>query len=189
MRQVLSSVMLFILAFNWLGYDLVANLMNSSLHKEANHRIEQGNYNKGQLIEIKVDLELPYATDWTAFERIQGAVTYKGVVYNFVERKYENGQMVYRCLPNQRGTELQNARDYFQTLVYDMESQDQQDPAPNEQTAKKLSIETTVLPVAAYTFSLPVCGAVHPFWLQKACMNGFGFIPTQPPEEDMNVTV
>ena len=183
MRKLLSILLLGILAFNWLGFDLVVAWMNVNVNRVAQASIDEGRFNPDQLIEIKVDLELPYTTDWTNFENIKGTVSYQGVVYNFVERKYEKGQMIYRCLPNHRGTELQNARDYFYTLAYDMEKQEKkQDPVPQQSSAKKLSIETTVDELVSVELVQNNSSILHPLYLTKARMSGFGFIPSQPPE-------
>ena len=173
-----------ILVFNWLGYDLVVSVMNLRINHIAEANIEKGNYDQSQLIEIKVDLQLPYSIDWTDFEKVNGTVSYHGMVFNFVERKYENGQMIYRCLPNHRGTELQHARDYFYSLVYDMENQEKKnDSAPQHSTSvKKLNIESTVndiLAEADFNFSK---ASIHGHFINSDCLNGFGFMPAQPPE-------
>ena len=182
-KRLLPILLLVLLAFNWLGYDLFVAMMNAHANRIAETNIEAGKFNPQQLIEIKVDLELPYTTDWTSFEKTKGTVSYQGVVYNFVERKYEKGQMIYRCLPNQRGTELQNARDYFYSLAYDMEKQEKkQDSAPKQLSIKKGNVDFTFEELAPFkNFNLEKV-ALYNSHITKACLNGFGFIPTQPPE-------
>lgn len=182
-KRLVPILLIAILAFNWLGYDFVVAFMNARSNQLAETKIEEGNFDTQQLIEIKVDLALPYSTDWTDFEKIKGTISYQGVVYNFVERKYENGQMIYRCLPNHRGTELQNARDYFYTLAYDLEKQEsKKDSAPKQVSVKKVNIDITfeaLHPFKSLTSEASVLFNAH---ISKACLNGFGFIPTQPPE-------
>lgn len=175
--------MLLVLAFNWLGYELVAGLLIAKQREVAQRDIDNRRYDARRLVEIRVDLGLPYATDWKAFESVEGVVTYQGTVYNFVERKYEKGQMVYRCLPNHRGTELQNAREYFQSLVFDLDSRDGSEQAPKSMpSVKKPSLETTVsepAPSVAGLYGLP---SHIPFRHFSATRDGFGFIPAEPPE-------
>ena len=182
-KRIVSIILLVILAFNWLGYDLVVGLMNAHSNQIAEENIDNGNFDSQQLIEIKVDLELPYSTDWTAFEKTKGTISYQGIVYNFVERKYESGKMIYRCLPNHRGTELQNARDYFYSLAYDMEKQEnKKDSAPKQVNAKKINIEVTFEALNPFSTVSTESSVLYNAHVSKACLNGFGFIPTQPPE-------
>lgn len=183
MRKLLSIILFTMLAFNWLGLDLVVSWMNVKVHRIAQTSIDEGTYNPKQLIEITVDLELPYTTDWNGFESIKGTLSYQGVVYNFVERKYEKGHMIYHCLPNQRGTELQNARDYFYSLAYDMEKQEKkQDSAPKQLSIKKGTVDITFEELVPFKNMCLEKIALHNPHRTKACLNGFGFIPTQPPE-------
>lgn len=183
MRKVLSTILLLVLAFNWLGYEFVASLLIANQRADMQRDIDSRRYDESRLVEIRVDLGLPYATDWKAFESVEGIVTYRGIVYNFVERKYENGQMVYRCLPNGRGTELQNAREYFQSLVFDLDSPEGREQAPKPMPSlKKPSLETTVMErvhaLARLQGSLFHIPQPH----SSSTRDGFGFIPAEPPE-------
>lgn len=182
MRRLISIVLLLILAINWLGLDLVFTLLNTKANRQLESRIESGNYDANQLIELKVDLQLPYATDWARFEQTKGTIVIEGIVYNFVERKYENGQMIYRCIPNHKGTQLQSAREYFHNLAYAMEKQDKKQPAPKPAAAKKLSIETTVTEKWEWSHDLSLSAPLHTPVLPHTKMDGFGTIPSQPPE-------
>lgn len=179
---MIALLFLSVLAMNWLGYDLIVGLIQSKENKQFYSKIEAGEYDTQQLYEIKVDLQLPYATDWAEFEKIRGTVVVDGVVYNFVERKYENGFMIYKCLPNHRGTELQNARDYFQTLVYDMEKQEKKNPAPKPAPVKKLNIESTELELNNLAFSSFLPQNQHQSFITGDRLDGFGSIPSQPPD-------
>ena len=182
MRQVASISLFLLLAFNWLGYDVVVAVLNAKAHYTAQKDIDQRLYDPSRLIEIKVPLDLPYSTDWASFEQVKGVISYEGVLYNFVERKYENGQMTYRCLPNQRGTEIQNARDYFYSLVYDLDKQEKGDSAPKQIASKKLNIETTV--DHAWSDNGLADHTTNPLGrvLSKSMSEGHANLPLQPPE-------
>ena len=182
MRKIIATIFLATLAMNWLGYDLIVAVIQNNANKVFNNKIESGDFNTQNLYEIKVDLDLPYATDWATFEKTRGTIVVDGVVYNFVERKYENGFMIYRCLPNHRGTELQNARDYFQSLVYDMEKQEKKDPAPKPTPVKKLSIESTELEINNFSFASHIQHNHPSSFISAARLDGFGSIPSQPPD-------
>jgi len=144
-RKVITGILLFILSFNWLGYDLVLSVIDSNLRTGARAAIERGDYNASTLREIRVDLGLPYPTDWSDFEQVNGTVTVDGIVYEFVERKYEQGQMVYRVLPNFKSTEVQKARAEVLAMSLDREQDDPSGTLPGQISLfKKLNIETTV---------------------------------------------
>ena len=182
MRQVASISLFLLLAFNWLGYDVVVAVLNAKARHTAQRAIDQRRYDPTQLIEIKVPLELPYSTDWSSFEQVKGMISYEGVLYNFVERKYENGHMTYRCLPNQRGTELQNARDYFYSLVYDLEKQEKGESAPKHQTSKKINIEVTFDHDWVLSGIQSTPSTERGRFSSKSMMDGHANLPLQPPE-------
>jgi hypothetical protein len=181
-RQITAILLIAVLATNWYGYDLLLPLLNNKENNTIAANFANGAYQENELLEIKVDLELPYATDWTSFEKINGTIVVQGVIYNFVERKMENGHMVYHCLPNYKSTALQNARDYFHTLVYNMEKQEDSKPVPASQHTKKLNLETTVLAFEnVESIVANVSSAPKAFPIGKYA-EGFTHLPSQPPE-------
>lgn len=144
-RKVITGFLLFVLSFNWLGYDFLLSLIESNLRTGARAAIERGDYNASTLREIRVDLGLPYPTDWSDFEQVNGTVTVDGIVYEFVERKYEQGQMVYRVLPNYKSTEVQKARAEVLAMSLDRDQDEHAGNLPGQISLfKKLNIETTV---------------------------------------------
>lgn len=184
MRKGLAFLLILLLSINWMGYEMVMGLLIAHNRQATQRTIAAGRYDAQHLIEIKVDLHLPYATDWPAFEAIEGTVHFQGVVYNFVERKYAQGHMIYRCLPNSRGTELQNAREYFQSLVFDLDRPGDNERAPTlPANGKKPSLETLVFEtdhLSQLLLDQPPVSRLR-FHATALC-NGFGYLPAQPPE-------
>jgi hypothetical protein len=83
-------------------------LLEASLDKE--------DYDPNDLITIKVPLSLPYVTDGNDFQRVDGEIELGGRVYKFVKRKIFQGQLVLLCLPDDRKTHLNTAKeDFFKT--------------------------------------------------------------------------
>ena len=182
-RKVITSALLFILSFNWLGYDLVFSFMNRHLQDVARQNIDLGRYDATKLKEIRVDLGLPYPTDWNEFEKVNGTVTVNGVVYEFVERKYEKGQMVYRVLPNVKSTGLQQTRNAWMARSVDNEPADDAASLPlNISHFKKLNIESTV---EAWASSLALMPDLHrpcPSTLRAVLLDGHPDSDPNPPE-------
>lgn len=79
--------------------------------------VEQEQYNAAELITLTVPLSLPYQTDWHDWEQVRGEIEIDGIVYQYVQRKVEKGQMVLQCLPNRQRAQLASARDRFFELA------------------------------------------------------------------------
>lgn len=56
---------------------------------------------------------MPYQVSWTAFERVDGEVTINGVIYKYVKRKVEDGQLILLCLPYYKKMSLVHASAEF----------------------------------------------------------------------------
>jgi hypothetical protein len=182
MRSIISFCLIMLLAINWFGYDLMLHILSHQSNKSLAANFEKGNYRQEELLEIKVNLDLPYSTDWENFEKATGTISVEGVIYNFVERKLVNGYMVYHCLPNYQSTSIQNARDYFHTLVYNLEKQESKKPVPASPAVRKLQIETILHELQQWT-AMPTNDAMNrqAHHTRKQC-DGFGKIPAQPPD-------
>jgi hypothetical protein len=131
------------LAFNWFGYRLVFNYMQERKDIQLEAKFDSNSYDDSQLIEIRVPLNMPYQNNWSAFERYDGEITVKGVLYKYVKRKVENNELVLLCYPNSDKMHLLNARDEFFKLANDFQQHnDSKKPtAPNTQAFKNLVTE------------------------------------------------
>lgn len=183
MRKLISFLLLLVLAFNWLGFDLVIALVNHGINTSTQHRIDEGKYDRTTLVEIKVELNLPYTTDWKDFQQAKGSFVQNGVVYNFVERKFEKGYMIYRCLPNEKGTALNQAEKQYFADAHDIEKPEgQQKKGGQKSNHKKWNLETQVSSLTNEKDDCYNLVAICNPLLTIAAKDGFGFLPAQPPE-------
>jgi hypothetical protein len=146
--------MLFIHLFNMGGYLLVFDHLEKGVGREMIARIDQQDYRDQDLLEIRVPVSLPYQTNWTEFERVDGEVDFAGVHYSYVKRKFCNDTLILLCLPNAEKTKLFNARETFFSLVNDLQ-QDQ-------------PLKQSPLPVKAAKFAKVECMVAEVFVLPSA---------------------
>lgn len=117
MKKIASILFLLILIFNFWGYRWVI----SSLEKNATIRLEQkidaGNYDESQLVEVKIPLNLPYYTDWGDYQSYYGEAQINGENYQYVKRKVVGDTLYLLCLPHTEKDNLQLAKtDFFKTV-------------------------------------------------------------------------
>ena len=131
------------LLFNWFGYRLVFNYLQQQKDNQLEAKFDRNAYDESQLFEIRIPLNLPYQNKWSAFERYDGEVKYKGIIYKYVKRKVENNTLVLLCYPNSDKMHLANAQDEFFKLANDVQQNNQsKKPAQqNTQAFKNLITE------------------------------------------------
>ena len=183
MKKLIAILLIAMLAFNWYGYELLMNYLQHRSDHQLEAKLDAGEYDQQQLIELSVALDLPYTTDWENFERVDGDVVIDGIHYKYVERKYEQGRMIYKCIPNSDKARLQNARDAFFQLAYDMQrSSESKQPANNAPAFKKIISDYEQL-IATDPFRMVTIRSVvlfiHP---DEACSAGHLNLLIQPPE-------
>jgi len=108
-----------LLLFTAAGYRLLVNLLEHHAQENLQAVIEEKTYNPAHLIELSVNIDLPYLSDWHGWEAVEGMVTIDGIPYQYVERMLKGGKMTYRCLPNEGMQQAISARDRFMRFSYD----------------------------------------------------------------------
>lgn len=143
MRKILAILVLLMLCFNWFGYRLVYNYAQQQNDTRLEAKFDNNNYDESQLIELRVPLNVPYQNNWSSYERYDGEITVKGVLYKYVKRKVENNELVLLCYPNSDKAKLLNARDEFFKLANDFQQHNnsKKPTAPNTQSFKNLMTE------------------------------------------------
>jgi len=87
--------------------------MQQKADKQLETSLDNGSYNEEDLITIKIPLSNPYQLNHPDFERVDGEINVKGVIYKYVKRKISDGELVLRCLPDKNKMRLQNAKNDF----------------------------------------------------------------------------
>jgi hypothetical protein len=80
--------------------------------------LDNKTYDESRLITIKVPARhLSYYINATPFERVSGQIEMNGVLYEYVEKRFFNDSLEYKCMPNYSATGLQTAKnDFFKQI-------------------------------------------------------------------------
>jgi len=149
------AFMICVLSFNWYGYDLLVKILETHYDEQLEIALDNNNYDTSQIVELDSKVVLPYVADMSNFERVDGEVMIDGVHYKFVERKYENGRIIYRCIPNTEKIRLYNARSAFYQLMNEIQDSSNNSKHPvNPLTAKKTLSEYELLQSAELNYSV-----------------------------------
>lgn len=136
MRKLACISLILIFIFNLFGYKLVLHYWERHENASVLAKLDREQYNKEDLVEVKIPLNLPYHNNWKEFERFDGEIDIKGTHYRYVMRKIYNDSLILLCIPNEVKTKLQTARDHFFSLVNDLQ----------KTSGQKKSTDTNSLP-------------------------------------------
>jgi hypothetical protein len=181
-RRIASISLLFILAFNWIGYRLLTGYLEHNADISLEKKIEKSEYRDDDLIELRVPLNAPYlSSNPTGFERFDGEVELQGKHYKYVKRKIEDGHLVLLCLPDENKSRIQNSREDFFRLVNDL-GHNSQSKSKNITSFKSF---TTEYRKESNSWEIAAIAVVQPGFrnlLTPSVAEGFYTIPKQPPK-------
>jgi hypothetical protein len=121
-KRIAVIFLLCLLLFNWIGYQLYTAILQRSADKTLIADLDHHNYTDRDLISIKVPaVHLSSYVNSTEFVRVDGKVEIGGVQFNYVKRRYIQDSIELLCIPNQKSTRLQSAKDEFFKLVNDLQ--------------------------------------------------------------------
>lgn len=95
--------------FNMVGYRFVFTMLDNVASEKQNAKLDAGDYDEANLIEIKVPLNMPYQERVTEFERQYGEITVDGVIYTYVKMKVDNNQLILKCIPDVNRQQIKNS--------------------------------------------------------------------------------
>jgi len=112
-----------ILLFNWIGYRLVINYMESAADHSLEASLDADHYDESQLISIKVPAaHLSFYTHEGSFERATGTIAVAGLTYKFVKKRYCGDSLEFMCLADQGAMKFQSARTELFKIFNDLQS-------------------------------------------------------------------
>ena len=157
---------------------MVFNLLETKADATFTAKLDEGNYDKNDLITVKIPINMPYQVNRTDFERVDGEVTFKGQVYKYVMRKVQSDTMTLLCIPHYEKTELQNKATEFAGKLNDLPSNDNSKKA---EVLKQLTADYDITYSVAFISSINV-QAVSNLYRNTKLSQQFLPVNGQPPE-------
>lgn len=122
LRKAISILLLGLLLYNLVGYQLLFYWRTQALEQEISSTIDQGEVDESQLLVFKVPVPVYHQTD-KDFERAEGSFEYQGHYYEMVKWKLENDTIYTYCLRNeQKRVLVDKLSDHVETHVTDLKS-------------------------------------------------------------------
>ena len=113
-------------------------------------KLDKSLYDESQLIELKVPMNLPYQTNWSAYQRYDGEIEVEGIMYKYVKRKVANDTLYLMCIPNTKKMNLETAKNDFFKLSNDLQSND----SKKSDNSKMISFKSLQGEYDEYSFAL-----------------------------------
>lgn len=170
--------------FNLVGFRWVFDAALHQSDKRFEARLDLKQYDQKDLVAVRVPLFMPYQAANKGFERIHGEVTISGVVYKYVGRKVESGDLVLYCLKDEIGSSLRSAKNAFFCNTNGLSADN---PSPNRQgnncapTAPGLGDYDNFIAGYAVSFAVPAVTYSLPAD-DASSARGAGNLPEEPPE-------
>lgn len=121
LKKITAISLLLLFIFNFIGYKFWFDYQQQKAGKEMNVSIDKHQYNEDELITLQIPITVPYQTEFQDYERVEGEINIDGIIYKYVKRKIENGQIILKCLPDHQKMQVLSGRDAFSKLANDFE--------------------------------------------------------------------
>ena len=132
MKKVVSLSLIFVLLLNVLGYYGVFVGLEYRNDIAMTRSFDRGAYEESNTVTISLPLSIPYMTDNTEFERVDGIFEHEGEFYRLVKQKYSNDTLTVVCVKDVENKRIHEAlSQYVKTFT---------DKASDQQQSGKLSI-------------------------------------------------
>lgn len=183
-KQLATILLLILLLFNFVGYRLVFDVMQTSADKELVSKLDNNAYNDDDLITIMVPLSMPYLTNWNDFERKDGEITLGGKIYHYVKQKIYEGQLILKCLPDEQKMHLESAKDEIFKLANELQNNNTSSKKSGEsnQVIKLVISDYEQLQTSVFDFYSISTKNGSLTNTSYALLRGEGMTPEQPPE-------
>lgn len=133
LKKLTALFFIVLFLFNLFGYRLVVRCMQMKVSNQLEISIDNNLYQNSQLVQLKVPLHLPYQTNWSAFQRVNGELEIDGIMYKYVKRKIANDTLYLICILNSKKMHLESAINNFFKISNDL--------AQNNTTKKSINFK------------------------------------------------
>ncbi len=149
--------MLIIYLFSVSGQLVLHQYFSYLSERFFNEQIAKGFYNKDDLTEVKIPVNMPNVLDWPAYENISGQIQFGNTSYNYVKMRVTRTALYLMCVPNYETTKLAS-----QNLINAKSINGNPVPPKNHVPFGKILLLTNInFPSITFTFSPPLkCPAI-----------------------------
>jgi len=106
LKRVAAIFLLSVLLFDMCGYMALRQYMVYKTDRFFNEQAAKKLYNKNDLVEVQIPVNLPGMHDWSGYERISGQIRFQDIAYNYVEMKMTSHILYLKCVPDYETTQL-----------------------------------------------------------------------------------
>ena len=140
MRKVAAILLITVYLVNLAGGTMLFEYLIQKNDRLLTERIDEGDYDLSQLVEVKVPLRLHYYSSSLNYERYYGEAEVDGRYYSYVMRKVMNDTVYLLCLPNTVKAELKKAKVSFGLLAADFGGTADPSKSKGNEGKKQLSL-------------------------------------------------
>jgi len=185
LKKITALFFIALFLFNLFGYRLVVEYMQAKVSDQLEARLDKNLYNDSQLVELKVPMHLPYQTSWADYQRYDGEIVVKGVMYKYVKRKVADDTLYLMCIPNTKKMNLETAKNDYFRLSNDITQNNNSKKSDNSKTISFKSLQGEY---DEYSFQLNTIfytndpGKLWPLINTEQLLSAPHISPEQPPD-------
>jgi hypothetical protein len=131
-KRILSIALVAILLLNALGYYGVFMGLHHKNDVAMKQSLDSESYDLSNTITIRIHVSIPYMTDQTDFERVDGKIEHDGTLYRKVKQRYADDTLTVVCIRDTQYRQINQAlADYVKTFT---------DKAPDSKPGSKTTL-------------------------------------------------
>ncbi|MBC7867830.1 MAG: hypothetical protein H7X88_09890 [Gloeobacteraceae cyanobacterium ES-bin-316] len=122
------------------GYRVVYNYLANRADAKLELALDEKIYNDADLIIIKQASSLPYYSNSSTFQRLDGEVNMNGTIYKYVKCRIYGDSLEMLCVPHTAKMKIQNSKEAFFKLVNDFQKGGSKNGTKSEQKQSKIIV-------------------------------------------------
>ena len=126
--------MIIVFVFNTIGYRFYYYFSQKVSDQQSISALDKNKFDESELITLKIPILNAYQNE-SEFERIDGIVTFKGIIYRYVKRKISDGNLVLLCLPDHNRIKMEIQKSSVTALSVELQN------TGSKHTDKKFLVE------------------------------------------------
>lgn len=141
LKKIAAILFLLILAFNFCGYRWLLSYMEEKATVRLEQKLDAGDYDESQLVEVKIPAKLLYHSNQTEYETFYGETEWNGEYYQYVKRKLSNDTLYLLCIAHTEKNKIQAVKTDFFKFVNDIPARGGQQKSEQPSFVKLLMSE------------------------------------------------